>query len=445
MTPHGAAVRIIIAAALTLARLGRAAFLEPQQVVTLAGSGSPGFEDGTGTAASFRSPFGVAAAADGSALFISDQGNHAIRWVSFAQVGNYSADLTATATLAGHSGRPGFTDGVGAAARFSSPAGLALTPDGATLYVVDRNNSAVRAVATASGAVATLLDGRPSANGGAGLGGGLGPLVSPGAAALHGGVLYLCDSGGAGGGGRVLAVAAADPSLVVEVALAGGGLAEGVRQLAAAPDGRSLYVADTGNGRVAQVDLATGAVAAVGAGGSGAAPLFPGGLAGRREGAAAAEGDEAFGHRVWEVALASGRAAVLAGSGAAGLADGTGAQAAFRGPAQLAAVEGSFAAAAAAGAAAGVRLQAVVFVADMGNHALRAVGAGGGGPSPAPSAAPVLAPTRSPAPAPTPLPTHLPTPHAPTRLPTPQPTHAACFYTPLACGETVEGSTANHK
>nr|WP_315490401.1 hypothetical protein [uncultured Rhodoferax sp.] len=57
-------------------------------------------------------------------------------------------------TLAGSQGSPGFVDGVGAAARFDSPRGLSVAPDG-NVYVTDYWNHAVRKVSPL-GQVTTL-------------------------------------------------------------------------------------------------------------------------------------------------------------------------------------------------------------------------------------------------------------------------------------------------
>jgi sugar lactone lactonase YvrE len=54
------------------------------------------------------------------------------------------------------SGPPGLADGEPAAARFNEPQGLALSEDGATLYVCDCLNHALRAVALPAGTVRTL-------------------------------------------------------------------------------------------------------------------------------------------------------------------------------------------------------------------------------------------------------------------------------------------------
>jgi len=114
-------------------------------VTTFAGSsGTPGSADGTGTAAQFSFPNGVAIDGAGT-LYVADQGNHTIRKVT--------ADGVVT-TLAGSPGALGSADGVGSAARFRFPAGVVVDSAG-TLYVADGNNHTIRKV-TPGGAVTTL-------------------------------------------------------------------------------------------------------------------------------------------------------------------------------------------------------------------------------------------------------------------------------------------------
>ncbi|MFO1252901.1 MAG: hypothetical protein U1E77_17620, partial [Inhella sp.] len=105
--------------------------------------GSYGYTEGAATAARFRKPAGLAAAADGT-LYVADSGNHAVRRI--APDGQVS-------TLAGN-GERGSRDGAGSAAQFNEPMGLALAPDG-TLYVADFGNHLVRRV-TAAGLVSTV-------------------------------------------------------------------------------------------------------------------------------------------------------------------------------------------------------------------------------------------------------------------------------------------------
>ncbi len=117
------------------------------QVTTLAGeAGHPGKSDGVGSAALFDHPMGLAADGAGH-LFVGDSYNFAVRQIDVAQ-----ANVT---TLAGRLGIPGAADGIGADAGFSYLEGLA--SDGAgQLFVADSDNFAVRAIDTASAAVTTL-------------------------------------------------------------------------------------------------------------------------------------------------------------------------------------------------------------------------------------------------------------------------------------------------
>ncbi|MEB3221934.1 MAG: NHL repeat-containing protein [Candidatus Sericytochromatia bacterium] len=111
-------------------------------VTTLAGAAAEGYEDGAGSAARFRSPEGLALALDGT-LYVADSGNHRIRAVTRDGV---------VTTLAGST--QGYADGPGAAAKFNTPLGLALAPDG-SLYVADSSNHRLRKVGR-GGVVSTL-------------------------------------------------------------------------------------------------------------------------------------------------------------------------------------------------------------------------------------------------------------------------------------------------
>ncbi|MCL4848530.1 MAG: hypothetical protein KJ066_18445 [Acidobacteria bacterium] len=163
-------------------------------ISTLAGS-FYGYADGAGTEARFAAPGGIAIDGAGN-LYVADRGNHRIRKVTPAGVvttlagsGQGSADGPATqaqfhrptgvavdasgvvyvtdydagrirriapdgyvTTLAGSTS--GYADGVGAAAQFHGPAGLAIDAAG-SLYVADRLNSRIRKV-TPAGEVTTV-------------------------------------------------------------------------------------------------------------------------------------------------------------------------------------------------------------------------------------------------------------------------------------------------
>jgi RHS repeat-associated protein len=144
-------------------------------VTTLAGSGSPGLEDGTGSTAEFRLPFDVAARPDGSAV-VADTGNSKLRQVApDGTVSTVSLPVTplfpagvtvdsfgrtviadtgrcvirivnpdATVTTIGK-GSCGFANGPPGAAQFKLPRDVAGDATG-NLYVADTGNFRVRRI-----------------------------------------------------------------------------------------------------------------------------------------------------------------------------------------------------------------------------------------------------------------------------------------------------------
>ena len=112
-------------------------------VTTLAGSGTAGSTDATGTAASFRNPYGIAVDASEN-VYVADYTNNKIRKITPAGV---------VTTLAG-SGTAGSTNATGIAASFNGPAKVAVDAS-ANVYVSDRLNHKIRKI-TAAGVVTTL-------------------------------------------------------------------------------------------------------------------------------------------------------------------------------------------------------------------------------------------------------------------------------------------------
>jgi secreted PhoX family phosphatase len=106
--------------------------------------GVPGATDGTGAAAHFQAPVGLAIDAAGN-LYVADTGNHAIRRITPAGVVSTWAGLLATS---------GDADGTLAAARFNMPWQLAFDAAG-NLLVTDQGNSLVRKI-TPAGVVSTV-------------------------------------------------------------------------------------------------------------------------------------------------------------------------------------------------------------------------------------------------------------------------------------------------
>ena len=148
--------------------------ITPQGVVsTVAGDGAAGWVDGPGTQARFNGPTGVAVDLLGN-VFVADTYNDRIRKIA--------PDGSVT-TIAGGAA-PGWLDGVGAAAQFDTPTGLALDLQG-NLYIADSGNGAVRKLG-ADGAVSTLVQAAPDS---------IDPLLRwPAALAVTGdGYLYIGD------------------------------------------------------------------------------------------------------------------------------------------------------------------------------------------------------------------------------------------------------------
>ncbi|EOD27814.1 hypothetical protein EMIHUDRAFT_353638 [Emiliania huxleyi CCMP1516] len=179
---------------------GSAAFVATGEMATLAGSGEEGDADGAGDAAEFYNPSGVAISRDGGTLFVADFSNNKIRRVEVT--------TGAVTTIAG-SGIKGSADGLGDAAQFCCPAGIAISPDGGALFVADQGNHKIRRVAVATGEVTTIA--------GSGEGG---------------------DADGVGD--------------AAEFCYPNG--------IAISPDGSALFVADYSNHKIRQVEVATGEV-----------------------------------------------------------------------------------------------------------------------------------------------------------------------------------------
>jgi sugar lactone lactonase YvrE len=103
-------------------------------VTTIAGAGSSGFSNGTGSAAKFKFPQALAVGPDGS-LYVADTGNNAIRKVTQAGV---------VTTYAG-TGQSSLNDGPGDTAAFYEPYGIAVDASG-NVFVADRSNHRIRKI-----------------------------------------------------------------------------------------------------------------------------------------------------------------------------------------------------------------------------------------------------------------------------------------------------------
>ncbi len=223
------------------------------ELVLLAGQpGATGREDGFGPGARFDNPQGVAAAA--GAIFVADSSGSTLR--------RFEPDGGAVRTVAGIPGVPGALDGTGDGAAFDAPAGLAAGAQG-ILYLADSGNHAIRRVDTATLSVSTVA-GRLGIAGSAD--GVPGEFRLPRGVAWDGaGALYVADSGNdtvrrvdlATGGVTTVAGTAGRPGDADGPAADAGFNDPG----GIAADGAGhVFVADTGNDTLREIDLDAGVV-----------------------------------------------------------------------------------------------------------------------------------------------------------------------------------------
>jgi len=112
-------------------------------VTTVAGTGSSGSANGTGTSASFDNPNEITT--DGTNLYVADSNNHLIRKIVIS--------TGVVTTLAG-TGSSGSANGTGTSASFNAPNGI--TTDGTNLYVGETNNHIIRKIVISTGVVTTV-------------------------------------------------------------------------------------------------------------------------------------------------------------------------------------------------------------------------------------------------------------------------------------------------
>lgn len=233
-------------------------------------------------------PSAVAVSPSGATLYVADSGNNQIRAVTLAsgQVatlaisgldvpsglavgpeGNLYIANTGACTiikvaggaqsiLAGSAGSAGTLDGIGAGARFNLPTGLAVSADGATLYVADTANSTIRAIDVFSRQVATIAgaaqqpgtaDGAPAEA----------RFNTPEALALDAaGNLYVADTGNNTVRKIALRTNAVTTTIAGTAGVGGTDDGSGPQAKLKAPAGIAIdasgdiYIADTGNNTI---------------------------------------------------------------------------------------------------------------------------------------------------------------------------------------------------
>lgn len=325
-------------------------------VTTIAGSTTPGSNDGVGTAARFNFPASITT--DGTNFYIADSANNEIRKMVIAsgEVSTFAGSTTA-----------GTTNAIGTAARFNNPIGI--TMDGTNLYVADTDNNRIRKIVIATGEVTTFA-GAASESGSIDGIGTAARFYGPWAITTDGVNLYVADTKNCTI--RKIVIATSEVTT-----LAGGyhgdgitppGSADGIGTAAEfylpsgiTTDGTNLYVADSGNHKIRKVVIDTAEVTTLAgsttpgsADGIGAAASFfyPMGIM--------SDGvnlyvSEIRNSNIREIVMSTGEVITIAGSTSIGSSDGIGTAASFYYPSSLT-TDGTY-----------------LYVCDAWNHQLRRI------------------------------------------------------------------------
>ena len=275
---------LIVLAVLTAINVRAQSTYEPYSFTTFAGL-PPGSTDGTGSAARFNSPSGVAVDSAGN-TYVADTVNSTIRKITPAGV---------VTTFAGLAGSTGSANGTGSAARFNGPVAVTIDSIG-NIFVADTNNHTIRKITPAR--VVSTFAGLAGNDGSANGTGSTARLSFPSALAVDSANnIYVADTGNS-------TIRKITPARLVSTfaGLAGStGSANGTGSTArfsfpsalAVDSANNIYVADTHNSTIRKITPArlvstfaglAGSIGSANGTGSAARFNFPSGVAVDRAG-----------------------------------------------------------------------------------------------------------------------------------------------------------------
>jgi hypothetical protein len=294
-------------------------------VTTLAGSGSSGSANGTGTSATFYRPEDITT--DGTNIYVADRRNYLIRKIVIS---------TGIVTTVAGTGSSGSANGTGTSASFNRPSGI--TTDGTNLYVADTFNHLIRKIVISTGVVTTV-----AGTGSYGSANGTGTSASfnvPKGITTDGINLYVADMFN-----NLIRKIVISTGVVTTVAGSSQGSVDGTGTSATfngpegiTTDGTNLYMADRDNHLIRQIVISTGVVTTLAgsgsqgsANGTGTSASFngPSGVTTDGTNLYVAEYGN---HMIRKIVISTGVVTTLAGSGSSGSANGTGKSATFNGP-----------------------------------------------------------------------------------------------------------------
>jgi len=320
---------------------------ESSAVTTLAGTGSSGSANGTGTLASFKGPMGITT--DGTNLYVSDTYNHLIRKIVIS--------TGVVTTLAGTGSSGSADNSTGTSASFKDPMGI--TTDGTNLYVADFSDHVIRKIVISTGAVTTVAGKLWGGAGDPGSANGTGTSASfynPRGITTDGTNLYVADKGN-----HLIRKIVISTGVVTTLAGTGSsGSANGTGTSASfkgpcgiTTDGTNLYVSDTYNHLIRKIVISTGVVTTLAGGSRGSADItYPHGIT--TDGTNLYVADTTN-YLIRKIVISTGAVTTVAGTGSAGSANGTGTSASFNLPYGIT-IDGT-----------------KLYVADFSNHLIRKI------------------------------------------------------------------------
>jgi sugar lactone lactonase YvrE len=212
-------------------------------VLTVAGSGTSGYKDGSAVTAEFNYPEGMVIDGSGN-LYVADGHNNVVRKINLS---------TGTVSTYAGTGTAGFANGAIGSATFNDPYGMAIDASG-NLYVTDIMNNCIRKITVSSGTVSTFAGSgtKGFTNGAAAAATFYYPL---GCTFDSGGNMYVSDTYN-----NVIRKIATDGTVSTFAGTGAQGSADGTASAATfnfpiglAVSGNSVYVADTHNNTIRQI------------------------------------------------------------------------------------------------------------------------------------------------------------------------------------------------
>lgn len=324
-------------------------------VTTLAGNGTAGYADGTGTAAQFNSPGSMVLDSSGDYIYVADNGNFYVRKVRIT-----APNVGEVTTLVG-SGIGGYRDGTGKVAYFNSV--FAMVGVGNLLYLADYGNYLIRTVDPATKSVGTAM-GTYNVAGDAD-GAALDPKPMLSQIVKVGSDFYATDKKNS----VIWKLNAAGTATLFAGSFRSSGVADGALLTArfAGPRGicavgNNLYIGEYGGSSIRKINLDTNQVSTVAGNGSESGDLDAIGTSARiySVGDLYCSGDQIYfidrgNRKIRRFTLSTGQVLSLAGSGTNANADGVGSAASFSNPLGITGVGND------------------LYVADTSGHAIRKI------------------------------------------------------------------------